>query len=226
MTTNTSINKGGGRIILDLCGGTGSWSKPYKDSGYEVYIITLPQYDVGKWLMSGDYLRFVAQDGGKDIVVDMRKVYGILAAPPRTMFSHARTTAKNPRDLKVAMDIVRACLDVIAIVQYKTPTGAKITPLKFWALENPHKGLLPKFIGKPAYVFEPWEFGDPYTKQTALWGYFNDPKPTHSDKPPTVKFDRLKTKEIHPEYYGKYTRTERRAITPQGFAKAFMEANP
>ena len=25
------INK---RIILDLCGGTGAWSKPYKDAGY------------------------------------------------------------------------------------------------------------------------------------------------------------------------------------------------
>lgn len=22
------------KIILDLCGGTGSWSKPYKDAGY------------------------------------------------------------------------------------------------------------------------------------------------------------------------------------------------
>ena len=39
------------------------------------------------------------------------------------------------------------------------------------------------------------------------------------------KFDRLKTKEIHPEYYGKLSRVERRAITPQGFAKAFYEAN-
>lgn len=23
-----------GKIILDLCGGTGSWSKPYKEAGY------------------------------------------------------------------------------------------------------------------------------------------------------------------------------------------------
>ena len=34
------------RIILDLCGGTGSWSKPYKDAGYDVRLITLPDYDV------------------------------------------------------------------------------------------------------------------------------------------------------------------------------------
>ncbi len=30
-------------IILDLCGGTGSWSKPYKDAGYDVRVITLPE---------------------------------------------------------------------------------------------------------------------------------------------------------------------------------------
>jgi len=32
------------KIILDLCGGTGSWSKPYKDNGYDVRII-----DYNEW---------------------------------------------------------------------------------------------------------------------------------------------------------------------------------
>ena len=34
------------KIILDLCGGTGSWSKAYKDAGYDVRLITLPDHDV------------------------------------------------------------------------------------------------------------------------------------------------------------------------------------
>lgn len=34
------------KIILDLCGGTGSWSKPYKEAGYDVRVITLPEYDL------------------------------------------------------------------------------------------------------------------------------------------------------------------------------------
>lgn len=34
------------KIILDLCGGTGSWSKPYRDNGYEVRVATLPDFDV------------------------------------------------------------------------------------------------------------------------------------------------------------------------------------
>lgn len=29
------------KIILDLCGGTGAWSKPYRDNGYTVFNITL-----------------------------------------------------------------------------------------------------------------------------------------------------------------------------------------
>ena len=35
MKTNKS------KIILDLCGGSGAWSKPYKDAGYDVRIIDL-----------------------------------------------------------------------------------------------------------------------------------------------------------------------------------------
>lgn len=34
------------KIILDLCGGTGSWSKYYKEAGYDVRVITLPDYNV------------------------------------------------------------------------------------------------------------------------------------------------------------------------------------
>ena len=33
------------KIILDLCGGTGSWSKPYKENGYDVRVI-----DPQEWL--------------------------------------------------------------------------------------------------------------------------------------------------------------------------------
>lgn len=27
------------KIILDLCGGTGAWSKPYSDAGYDVRVL-------------------------------------------------------------------------------------------------------------------------------------------------------------------------------------------
>lgn len=211
------------KVILDLCGGTGSWAKPYKDAGFDVRTITLPDHDVLNW-RADTLITEPIQRGG---------VYGILAAPPCTMFSHARTKAVAPRDLKGAMDIVRACLEIVAECQYNTDTGRKITSLKFWALENPWQGLLPKFLGRPAFIFDPYEFGDGYKKRTAIWGNFNDP--IKSPGPMTgakgrnheklTKFDYLKTKDIYPEYYGIYDRTVRRSITPPGFAKAFYEAN-
>ena len=108
-------------------------------------------------------------------------------------------------------------------MEVKQDTKKKTLPLKFWALENPN-GMLKYFLGKPVFEFNPYDFGDQYKKRTYLWGWFNEPKknPVECDKP---KFDKLKTKEIHPDWYGKLTRQERRAITPAGFAKAFYEEN-
>ncbi len=202
------------KIILDLCGGTGAWSKPYKDAGYDVRLITWPDNTVLCYTPPSN-------------------VYGILAAPPCTMFSHARTIAKEPRDTAAAMVTVYACLRIIWDVQYGVKTGEKKTPLKFWALENPGHGILKNFLGKPAFEFNPYDFGDDHKKLTYLWGWFSDPKKHPGNKlfandhnhKALPKFDKMKTRDIAPEHYGKLTRQERRAITPARFAQAFFEAN-
>ena len=212
------------KIILDLCGGTAAWSKPYKDAGYNVRVITLPDFDV--------------RDKLQQAIFTSGDIYGILAAPPCTMFSYARTNAKKPRDLKEGMECVRSCLDIVwSCMEIRQDTGKKTLPLKFWALENPYHGLLGKFLGKPAFTFDPYEFGANYKKRTALWGNFNEPKKDpikmtkemlekcKTNSRPLPKFDYMKSKDIHPEAFGKLTRQERRAITPAGFAKAFFEAN-
>lgn len=85
-------NKTEGKIILDLCGGTGSWSKPYRDAGYDVRLVTLPDNDV----------RTYEPPAG---------VYGILAAPPCTEFSVAK--GAQPRDFAGAMEIVQVCFKII-----------------------------------------------------------------------------------------------------------------
>lgn len=226
------------KIILDLCGGTGSWSKPYSDAGYKVYVITLPEYDVTMHWINNGFITFPKQNGGT-LVIRLSAIHGILAAPPCTMFSFTRTRAIKPRDLKEGMQCVRACLEIIwSVMEIQQDTRFKKCPLEFWALENPYHGFLKKFLGKPAFTFDPWEFGDGYQKRTALWGHFNEPKKkpvpmTEEVKKAlkgnrvmnTVKFDYLKSKDIHPEYFGKFDRQTRRAITPQGFAKAFFKAN-
>ncbi len=174
-------------IILDLCGGTGSWSKPYSDAGYEVINVTLPDTDVRTYKPP-------------------KGVIGILAAPPCTMFSLARTRAKTPRDFKEGMECVTACLNIVWQCRYEGD-------LKFWALENP-MGYLRQFLGIPRYTFEPHYFGDLYTKKTDLWGYFRLPKRT-------TFWGLYKLKSM-----SEIARSARkRAITPIGFAKAFYKAN-
>ena len=77
------------KIILDLCGGTGAWSKPYKDAGYDVRVITHPKHDVRELVPRelGTPTNEIFWD------VYIKGVYGVLAAPPCTQFSFARTNA-------------------------------------------------------------------------------------------------------------------------------------
>lgn len=200
-------------IILDLCGGTGAWSKPYKDAGYDVRVITLPDYDVRT---------YEPPEG----------VVGILAAPPCTMFSFARTRGNLvPRDLEEGMGTVRACLEIIWKCQYKLVNQySQKSVLQFWALENPN-GHLKYFLGKPVFQFDPYEFGDIYSKKTHVWGWFNEPTKTHSIDSRTQgkKFDQLLMSELKSIDASTFRDTKNRqalrSITPAGFAQAFYQAN-
>lgn len=195
------------KIILDLCGGTGAWSKPYKEAGYDVRLITLPQYDVF------EYIHVLPEN-----------IYGILAAPTCTMFSLARTTAKTPRDFRGGMALVNACM---AIIQEARIRGG----LKFWALENP-MGYLRQFLGKPPLTFDPSDYGASYTKKTDLWGYYNMPK----KKKRTLTQEELArcavNSRILPQLPPEYVLPDdfrpqqaRRSMTDEHFAQAFFKAN-
>jgi hypothetical protein len=201
------------KIILDLCGGTGSWSKPYKDAGYDVRLITLPHYDVFNY-------------------EPPKNVYGILAAPTCTHFSLARTNAKTPRDLGGAMQLVKRCLEIIWQQQYELPSkNSKVTTLKFWALENP-RGFLRYFLGNPPLEMNPYEYGNSYKKVTHIWGNFNLPEKNIVEYDQT-KFDARLLEDLPPlpegfiynKGCGLDKRQVRRSITPPGFSKAFFEAN-
>ncbi len=210
------------KVILDLCGGTGAWSKPYKDAGYDVRVVTLN----GMPLFGG---------GRGDVRVyhPPADVYGILAAPPCTQFSFARTNAVKDRDFAAGVETVCDCLQIIWECQSRTKGKCpKAAYLAFWALENPH-GMLNWFLGKPALTFNPFDFGDRYPKKTCLWGHFNDPAkhPVVLTAEENVKFDNRAADTLPdlPDSYvlpeGMDKRAARRALTPPGFAKAFFEAN-
>lgn len=204
------------KIILDLCGGTGAWSKPYKDAGYTVYVLTLPKFNVLEWKDDRAFMD----------VINSGKVYGILAAPPCTMFSMARTKAKTPRDLKGAMETVKACLEIVWACQ---DNGSK---LAFWAMENP-KARLRWFMGIPALTFNPYDYGDPYQKPTDLWGNFNTRLRRNfilmdSESRKRSQKNTQALQELPDEYVidpGMSKTAIRRSMTHPGFAQAFFNAN-
>jgi hypothetical protein len=92
------------------------------------------------------------------------------------------------------------------------------------ALENPpgrHARLMPE-LGPPSWQFQPWEYGDPWTKQTYIWGRAKRPEPTKIVKPePTTRAPSGHTQ----GRISRMSKTEREK-TPAGFARAFFEANP
>jgi len=171
-------------IILDLCCGSGAWSEPYYDAGYTV--------------------KFIDIERGTDVRLyePPRKVHGVLAAPPCTMFaSSGACRQRTEQEIISALSIVDACMRII-----------KVTNPVWWALENP-VGTLRKYLGTPTLIFNPCDYGDDYTKKTLLWGDFTIPKAS-----PTVptQGSKMNTKIRDPK---------KRAETSFCFASAFFEAN-
>jgi hypothetical protein len=177
-------------IILSLCDFTGNWGQQYADA-YEVVQVDL---------MHGGDVRLLPYRNVR--------VHGIIAQPPCTHFagSGARWwAAKGEAALLDGLSVVDACLRAVAIYRPK-----------WWVLENP-VGRLRKYLGRPHYIFQPSDHGDPYTKRTCLWGDFVIPEKTPVEPTEGSKMHRLPPT---PD------RAMLRSVTPLGFAKAFRAANP
>jgi len=180
------------KIIYSLCDYSEEWAKPYQEAGYTVRCFdTKNGFDV-RLLLKPD-----------------EPVYGILAAPPCTVFagSGAKWRALRPTsEVLEGLSVVDACIRFYYAVKPE-----------FFCLENP-VGWLKDYIGPYVMRFHPCDYGDPYIKGTCLWGAFNIPEknpvePTQGSK-------------MHLNYGGRSERTKTvRSITPPGFARAFYEAN-
>lgn len=172
---------------------------------------------------------------GKDIGVENyhppKNVYGVFANPVCTEFSTARSNgrARNPKE---GMKLVRECQRIIA----------ECKP-KFWVIENPATGRLKDFLGPPVMTYEPWHFGSPWTKKTALWGTFVTPKSKYynwADVPknkdlyirpgrtkPSIAFLHKSAIKYIPEFNSFIVDSdmEFRSLCSQKFAKAFFNVN-
>lgn len=203
------------KIILHLCADLGSDSYPYQLND-EYKVIT------------------VGQDIGVENYTAPDNVHGIIANPPCTEFSTARSSGKA-RNPDQGMFLVEHC---IRIIEQCKP--------EWWVIENPARGVLKNYIGEPTYKYEPWWYGSPWTKQTALWGQFNIPKRVYYNWDDVPKNDKLyirpaRTKpslavlhksaihyipEFSPFIEHVYNDADFRSLCSQQFANKFKEVNP
>jgi hypothetical protein len=211
------------RIILSLCDYTGAWSAPYRAGGYDVRQIDLK---------GGFDVRLMPFPG---------RVWGILAAPPCDRFCNPSARLWSASDTPIQVSAPEVCghigrwetsqtLNSLSIADACLRLVALCSP-SWWALEN-SVGRLPGWYGDPKMMFHPYQYADladdpiseAYTKKTCLWGNFTTPD------------NRLVCPEKLPAHLppGRRDRTSRmsstdksdRAKTPQGFARAFFQANP
>jgi len=188
--------------------------------------------DTKPWKDAGYEVILVGKDIGVENYHPPQGVYGIIANPPCTNFSSVRTSAKIPRNEVEGMRLVIECQ---RIIKEANPT--------FWVIENPATGLLKKYLGKPKFVYQPWEFGSPWSKKTALWGEFKSPEKIYTEwkevpkipelyirpgreKPSMVYLHKSAIKYI-PEFscFKVDSDMEFRSLCSQKFAQAFYDRN-
>lgn len=199
-----------GKTVLSLFDYSGNWSRPYREAGANVVQLDLKLgVDISKidcaWL-------------SENVLELYGTVDGILAAPPCTDFAVSGAQYFKAKDqdgrTEKSLELVR---QVLRCVEYLKPD--------WWAMENPVgrlNKLMPELAKYGPWYFEPWMFGDPYTKKTGLWGKFNRGLPRNVVTPVRACSQGSWVQKLG----GKSERTKTlRSATPMGFAYAFWKAN-
>ena len=170
--------------------------------------------------------------GVENVIVD-QEVHGVIANPVCTEFSTAKGFHKE-NDIEKGMFLVGHCMRIIS----------ESKP-KWWCIENPFNGRLKDIPGEPQFVYQPWQFGSPWTKKTALWGEFVSPKVQYkkwddcpkNDKlyvrpgrgKPSLAFLHKSAVELIPEMQWAKNHIKNdadiRSMCSDGFAKAFYDSN-
>lgn len=196
--------------ILSLCDYTGNMVQPWVDNGHDCFIV------------DSLHSRGSKKKGGVTrIGADIRELHPthrwlpedkfdmVFAFPPCTHFAfsgQAWRRGNGPNGVADAWQVFSSCWNLCNQLSLK------------WMIENP-RGLLNSWV-KPNYVFQPWQYGDLYTKETCLWTSekFIMPGPLNVEMPKDV------TNKIHTMSPGP-DRSAKRSETPMGFAAEVFKAN-
>lgn len=207
-----------GKTVLSLFDFSGNWSRPYAEAGANVVRIDLKHGVDGV-----DVMDINATWLSENVMDAYGTVDAILAAPPCTDFaaSGAQYWPAKDKDGRTAksVELVR---QVLRCVEFCQPD--------WWAMENPVgrlNTLLPELAKYGPWYFQPYDFGDAYTKKTGLWGNYVPPLPLFVGGDRSVKPIRVCSQGSWLQKLGgKSEKTKTlRSATPNGFAYSFFLAN-
>lgn len=218
------------RLIVSLYDYTGAWVQPYINAGYPVIL----------WdkKVEGCIL-----EGMSRLIIQIEQAiehgyipYGLFSATPCDDFAGSGARWWEEKDkpkpgfepFENSVEMFVGLARVVFILLEVFPS------LKFWTLENPVgriEKLVPELKPFRKLLFNPCDYGDPYTKKTILWGDFNSDLKQNRVEPVFLEYKSKKGKTLRfaPQFGktgGKSEKTKAiRSATPAGFSRAFFEAN-
>lgn len=220
----------GHKLIVSLFDWTGNWSQPWIDAGYKVVRVdsrTDGDFSVDRW--------FYTQI--EDWQDSYGYVEGVIAACPCTAFTatsarHRKT--KHDREDDYGKEWLAKTFgfwstmygnnvkEFTTWLVNQTREIIEVANPRFHAIENP--GIASRIgdltgIHKPLMLFDPYMYGDPYTKSTGLWGSFNTNLPLNPVNPDEGSKIQSKLSGNNP------MQKAMRSITPLGFSSSFFLAN-
>lgn len=187
------------RTIISLFDASGVMSAPWEEAGYNVI-----RYDIqnGDDIHDFDAESLIERHGNDN-------VWAVIAQPPCTDFASSGAQWWAEKDAagitEISNELVRQSMRTIEL--FRPPV---------WWLENP-VGRIQKLnnLPDPLLSFDPWHFGDPWTKRTNYWGNFNNQLPQANVEP-------VEGSKVHKlPSSAKFERS----LTPEGVAYAMFMAN-
>lgn len=206
-------------LVVSLCDRTGIMVQPWVDAGYRAITVDLKP---AREPIARGRVHVIADVRSQWWrVQDLSRLVAVFAFPPCTDLAGSGARwfrGKGLSPLINSLQVVEACREFCEVSEAQ---GA------IWVLENP-VGVLSSFWRDPDHIFNPNEYGDPYTKRTCLWtggGFVMPPiilpgdlfeEPTWTEPVEGSKMHRMVPSE---------TRGDDRSVTPPGFARATFRAN-
>lgn len=210
-------------VVISLFDVTGNIAMPWNAAGYTVY-----QLDIK---LGDDLMKYFPTYILEEIKEQGKTVHAILAQPPCTCFSSSGARWWKERHDKNDRAMVEKMFGPDAAEWFENPKAynkalvslvdlmVDFADPDIFLLENPIGRIATETgLPKPQLKFQPHVYGDPYTKETNLWGKFNPNLPTANVEP-------VQGSLMHKLWSSAEKDSGARSATPDGFAFSFFMAN-